>query len=326
MPQRIAQLKDWLNTLPGMEAYSFEPASGDASFRRYFRIGVGDKSYIAMDAPTDKEDTRPFIHVANALESIGLNVPHIHAKSLQQGFLLLEDLGSVLYLDRLNSQTVDRLYGDAIEALITLQAQGPREGLPHYDSKLLMAEMGLFRDWLLDAHLKLTLSQQERQLLDNLFEVLTENALQQPQVCVHRDFHSRNLMVVENNNPGVIDFQDAVIGPVTYDLVSLLKDCYIEWPSEQIEAWALGYFKLAAQTGVITTEDESKFLTWFDLMGVQRHLKASGIFARLNQRDGKPGYLQDIPRTLNYILAVADRYQATRELGDFLRQRVISQL
>jgi aminoglycoside/choline kinase family phosphotransferase len=326
MPQRIAQLKDWLNTLPGLDAFSIEPASGDASFRRYFRIGVGDKSYIAMDAPTDKEDTKPFIHVANAFERIGLKVPHIHAKRLDQGFLLLEDLGSALYLDQLNSQTVDRLYSDAIEALITLQADGPRQGLPRYDSKLLMNEMELFRDWLLDAHLQLKLTQQERQMMDKLFHVLTDNALQQPQVCVHRDYHSRNLMVVEHNNPGVIDFQDAVIGPVTYDLVSLLKDCYIEWSLEQVEAWASGYFKLACQAGILTAEDESTFLTWFDLMGVQRHLKASGIFARLNQRDGKPGYLQDIPRTLSYILGVTDRYREIEELGDFLRLRVMPRL
>jgi aminoglycoside/choline kinase family phosphotransferase len=232
----------------------------------------------------------------------------------------------VVYLDRLNADTADQLYGDALEALVTLQAYGPREGLPRYDSKLLMTEMELFRDWLLDAHLNLKLSQQEQQLLENLFQVLVSNALQQPQVCVHRDYHSRNLMVVEQNNPGILDFQDAVLGPVTYDLVSLLKDCYINWPIDQVEAWAMDYFKLAYQAGVLSAEDESGFLSWFDLMGVQRHLKASGIFARLNRRDGKPGYLQDIPRTLSYILAVAEHYQVTRELGDFLRLRVIPRL
>ncbi|MBW9261882.1 MAG: phosphotransferase [Candidatus Thiodiazotropha sp. (ex. Lucinisca nassula)] len=323
MPQRIAQLKDWLNTLPEFGDYSFEAASGDASFRRYFRIGVKNGSYIAMDAPTDKEDTKPFIRVANEFERIGLNVPHIHAMNLEQGFLLLEDLGDVLYLDRLNPQTVDRLYADALSALVTLQARGPRQGLPQYDRNLLIREMELFRDWLLEAHLKLQLSQEERQLLDELFQSLAENALQQPQVCVHRDYHSRNLMVVDSHNPGVIDFQDAVIGPVTYDLVSLLKDCYIEWPAEQVEVWAMGYYELACQSGVLVEQDESSFLRWFDLMGVQRHLKASGIFARLNKRDGKPGYLQDIPRTLGYILGVADRYQSTQDLGEFLRHRVM---
>ncbi|MCG7982194.1 MAG: phosphotransferase [Candidatus Thiodiazotropha lotti] len=323
MPQRIAQLKNWLNTLPEIGDYSFEPASGDASFRRYFRIGVSNGSYIAMDAPTDKEDTKPFVQIANEFERIGLNVPHIHGMNLEQGFLLLEDLGDVLYLDRLNPQTVDHLYGDALAALVTLQANGPRRGLPQYDRNLLINEMALFRDWLLEAHLKLQLSQDERQLLDELFQLLAENALQQPQVCVHRDYHSRNLMVVDSHNPGVIDFQDAVIGPVTYDLVSMLKDCYIEWPTEQVEAWAMGYFELACQSGVLAEQDESSFLSWFDLMGVQRHLKASGIFARLNKRDGKPGYLQDIPRTLGYILGVADRYQATQDLGEFLRHRVM---
>ncbi|MET0045532.1 MAG: phosphotransferase, partial [Candidatus Thiodiazotropha sp. 6PLUC3] len=228
MPQRIEQLKDWLNTLSGMDNYTFEPASGDASFRRYFRIGVADKSYIVMDAPPEKEDTKPFIQVAEAFEDIGLNVPHIHAKNLEQGFLLLEDLGETLYLDSLSKQTVDRLYGDALGALVTLQACGPVSGLPLYDRDLLISEMSLFSDWLIERHLNLTLSSDERQLLEKTFNELADNALQQPQVCVHRDYHSRNLMVTKSHNPGVIDFQDAVVGPVTYDLVSLLRDCYID--------------------------------------------------------------------------------------------------
>ncbi|MES9860796.1 MAG: phosphotransferase [Candidatus Thiodiazotropha sp. LLP2] len=323
MPQRIEQLKIWLNSLPGIVDYSFEPASGDASFRRYFRIGVANKSYIAMDAPPEKEDTRPFIQVAEAFEAIGLNVPHIHAKNLEQGFLLLEDLGDRLYLDGLSSQTVDRLYGDALGALVTLQACGPVKGLPLYDRKLLLSEMGLFRDWLIERHLKLTLSYEECQLLERTFNELAENALQQPQVCVHRDYHSRNLMITKSHNPGVIDFQDAVVGPVTYDLASLLRDCYIEWSEEQVEAWVKGYFELACQSGVLSQEHEDQFLTWFDLMGIQRHLKASGIFARLYQRDGKPGYLQDIPRTLNYIVNVADRHESMADLVGFLRKRVI---
>jgi N-acetylmuramate 1-kinase len=323
MPQRIEQLKDWLNTLPGMVDYSFEPASGDASFRRYFRIGMADKSYIAMDAPPEKEDTKPFVHVADAFERIGLNVPHIHAKDLDQGFLLLEDLGSRLYLDSLSSQTVDRLYGDALGALVTLQACGPVTGLPLYDRKLLLSEMELFREWLIGRHLKLTLSDDEQQLLDRTFAVLADNALQQPQVCVHRDYHSRNLMVTNPHNPGVLDFQDAVVGPVTYDLVSLLRDCYIEWPSQQVEEWAMGYYELARQSGVLSHEHESQFLTWFDLMGIQRHLKASGIFARLNHRDDKPGYLNDIPRTLNYIAEVAERYESLKDFVAFFAQRVM---
>jgi aminoglycoside/choline kinase family phosphotransferase len=326
MPQRIEQLKHWLNTLPGLDGYTFEPASGDASFRRYFRIGVAQKSYIAMDAPPEKEDPKPFVQVAEAFEAIGLNVPHIHAKDLDKGFMLLEDLGAVLYLDRLSSETADRLYGDALGALVTLQACGPRTGLPLYDRNLLMTEMGLFRDWLLERQLELTLNQHEKQLLDQTFKDLADSALQQPQVCVHRDYHSRNLMVRSQHNPGVLDFQDAVIGPVTYDLVSLLRDCYIEWPEDQVLDWAAGYFELACQSGVLSPEHEASFMTWFDLMGVQRHLKASGIFARLNQRDGKPGYLKDIPRTLNYIDRVGDRQESLQDFVAFLRQRVIPTL
>ncbi|MCU7905531.1 MAG: phosphotransferase [Candidatus Thiodiazotropha sp. (ex Epidulcina cf. delphinae)] len=322
MPQRIEQLKAWLTSLPGLSDFSFEPASGDASFRRYFRIRAAGQSYIAMDAPPEKEDSKSFVWVARAFESIGLNVPHIHAKDLAQGFMLLEDLGSALYLDKLTTKTVDRLYGDALGALATLQACGPLQGLPRYDRTRLMQEMALFREWLLGKELNLTLTDDEQRMLDQVFELLADNALQQPQVCVHRDYHSRNLMVTDRHNPGILDFQDAVIGPVTYDLVSLLRDCYIGWPDEQVDAWAMGYFELAQQSGVLRAVDEAQFLTWFDLTGVQRHLKASGIFARLNQRDGKSGYLKEIPRTLGYIDRLAGRHRPLESLVGFLHQRV----
>ncbi|MEJ2405460.1 MAG: phosphotransferase [Candidatus Thiodiazotropha sp.] len=308
MPQRIELLKGWLDSLPEINGYQFEPASGDASFRRYFRITVAEGTYIAMDAPPEKETLSPFVHVAQAFEAIGLNVPHIHARDDRQGFLLLEDLGKPLYLDHLNGETVQRLYGDALGALVTLQACGPREGLPDYDRELLLREMSLFRDWLLVSQLHLELDDEEEHLLSQVFELLIESALEQPKVCVHRDYHSRNLIVSPRQNPGILDFQDAVIGPVTYDLVSLLRDCYIAWPQPQVEAWVTGYFELACQSGVLLVEDESRFIRWFDLMGMQRHLKASGIFARLNLRDGKPGYLKDIPRTLDYIVQAAGRY------------------
>jgi N-acetylmuramate 1-kinase len=326
VPQRITQLKKWLETLPGLSGFSFDLASGDASFRRYFRIGVAGNSYIAMDAPPEKENSEPFVRVAESFERIGLNVPHIFAKDLQQGFMLLEDLGDDLYLGRLTPETVNRLYGDALGALATLQACAPIEGLPLYDRNLLIQEMALFRDWLLTGFLKLTLSHDEQQLLDRTFDDLAASALQQPQVCVHRDFHSRNLMVRPKHNPGILDFQDALVGPATYDLVSLLRDCYIEWPDDQVEAWAMGYFELACQSGVLRAEHEAQFLIWFDLMGIQRHLKASGIFARLNLRDGKSGYLKDIPRTLNYIDRIAGRYESMSDFVRFLRQRVISHL
>ncbi len=326
MPERIKQLKAWLASLPGMEGMSLEPASGDASFRRYFRVAVAGNSYVAMDAPPEKEDTSPFIRMADAFESIGLNVPHIHARELQQGYLLLGDLGSVLYLDQLNESNVDRLYGDALGALVTIQACGPREQLPDYDRALLMQEMELFRDWLLGRQIGLKLSATENAMLDQTFAFLADSALQQPRVCVHRDYHSRNLMVTEKHNPGILDFQDAVLGPVTYDLVSLLRDCYISWPRAQVEAWVLGYFELAVQSGVLQKEHEDQFLRWFDLMGVQRHLKASGIFARLNQRDGKPGYLRDIPRTLHYITDLMGVYPELVKLGEMIQKRIMPKL
>ncbi|MEN8177141.1 MAG: phosphotransferase [Pseudomonadota bacterium] len=326
MPHRIKQLKAWLASLPDMDEISFEPASGDASFRRYFRVGTHGKSYIAMDAPPEKEDTAPFIRMAQAFESIGLNVPHIHAGNPDQGYLLLGDLGSTLYLDRLDASNVERLYGDALGALVTIQACGPRAGLPNYDRALLMQEMELFREWLLGRLLGLDLSTSEHAMLDQTFSFLADSALQQPRVCVHRDYHSRNLMFTESHNPGIIDFQDAVLGPVTYDLVSLLRDCYISWPRAQVEAWAMGYFELAVQSGVLQKEHEDQFLRWFDLMGVQRHLKASGIFARLNQRDGKPGYLWDIPRTLRYIVDIMDSYPELTALGEMIQKEILSAL
>jgi len=326
MPQRIEQLKAWLSSLPQISEFSLEPASGDASFRRYFRIRVNGASYIAMDAPPKREDTAPFIRMAEAFESIGVNVPHIHARNLQQGYLLLEDYGSDLYLDRLNDATADRLYGDALGALVTIQACGPRDNLPEYDRGLLLREMELFKDWLVGQQLELQLSDAEHAMLGQVFDFLVENALEQPRVCVHRDYHSRNLMHTESHNPGILDFQDAVLGPVTYDLVSLLRDCYISWPRERVEAWALGYFELALQSGVLQAEHEDQFLRWFDLMGVQRHLKASGIFARLNRRDGKPGYLQDIPRTLDYIVGQASVYPELALLGELLECRVLPAL
>jgi aminoglycoside/choline kinase family phosphotransferase len=185
-----------------------------------------------------------------------------------------------------------------------------------------MQEMALFRDWLLVKELNLDLTESENKLLAEAFDLLAENALQQPQVCVHRDFHSRNLMVTASHNPGILDFQDAVIGPVTYDLVSLLRDCYVCWPDEQVRDWVMGYFELAVQSGILPSDHEAQFMTWFDLMGIQRHLKASGIFARLNQRDGKPGYLNDIPRTLNYIVQRESEFESLQALSDFIQRRV----
>ena len=324
MPKRVELLRAWLTNVLGMDSVDIETASDDASFRRYFRVIVeGEKPRIAMDAPPDKEDCRPFVALAEQFGTLGLHVPKVFAQDLDQGFLLLEDLGSTHYLDVLNNETADRLYGDALSALAVIQSIGPRQGLPAYDAEMLHREMTLFTDWLVGRHLGIALNEADLAMLNESFTQLVSSALEQPQVCVHRDYHSRNLLVCSSPSPGIIDFQDAVVGPVTYDLVSLLKDCYIDWPEERIKDWAAGYFQLAVQSGIIRLEDEGRFLRWFELMGIQRHLKASGIFARLNHRDGKPGYLNDIPRTLNYIVGVADQHPEVADLGQFIRQRVL---
>lgn len=311
LDNRREALQGWARRQLNWPDASLAPASADASFRRYFRIQRDATSYILMDAPPEREDCEPFVHVTQLLLGLGLHVPEILARDRKQGFLLLSDLGSRLYLHELDEANVDRLYGDALGALATLQARDPLgSALPPYDRKLLMSEMSLFRDWLLGTHLNLLPDDGQRARLQQAFELLADSALQQPQVCVHRDYHSRNLMVSDYHNPGILDYQDAVIGPVTYDLVSLLRDCYISWPRQRVEAWALGYYELAQQTGILRPgqADERRFLRWFDWMGIQRHLKASGIFARLNHRDGKPGYLDDIPRTLGYVREVTSRY------------------
>lgn len=323
LSQRLEELQQWLKNELGLGNFEITPASSDASFRRYFRVTFADgESRIVMDAPPDQEDSHPFVRIARRLYGIGLNVPEILAEDLKKGFLLLSDLGTTQYLGVLDENNVERLYGDALGALAVLQACGPdAEELPHYNRTLLMAEMELFREWFVGKHLVIELSESEQTLLNESFSRLAGLALEQPQVSVHRDYHSRNLMVCAHN-PGILDFQDAVFGPVTYDLVSLLRDCYIAWPRERVEAWALGYHKLALQHGILREPDEAQFLCWFDWMGVQRHLKAIGIFSRLNHRDGKPGYLGDIPRTLRYVSEVTERYPELEPLHDFIEQRV----
>ena len=243
--QRLAALQHWLTRDLAMTVHSIAPASSDASFRRYFRVEHPDGSLIAMDAPPEQEDCRPFLSIAWLLRDLGLHVPAVLEVNLEQGFLLLSDLGDRRYLDVLDANCADALYGDAMSALERLQTRAPRaeSALPPYDQAMLMREMRLFPDWLLTRHLGLELDAGRQQVLDEAFELLAEVALSQPRVCVHRDYHSRNLMVVEGDNPGILDFQDAVLGPITYDLVSLLRDCYIAWPREQVESWALAYLE-----------------------------------------------------------------------------------
>lgn len=321
---RVRQLKQWLTEELGHADWQLEIASADASFRRYFRIVLPDKTLIAMDAPPDKEDIKPFIHVATAFKNIGVNVPEIFAQDLTLGFMLLQDFGSTSFLDELNETTAGKLYQDALNALLTLQTapKPEHESFPPYDEALLMREMALFPDWFLAKHLSITLTTEEQELLNQVFEILRDNALVQPQVWVHRDYHSRNLMIYPDDNPGIIDFQDAVDGAITYDLVSLLRDCYISWSDEQVSEWVAKYLQDLQQRGFCSEVSIDTFCLWFDLMGMQRHLKAIGIFARLNYRDGKPGYLNDIPRTLVYVEKVCEKYPEFAGFAQLIQQKI----
>jgi hypothetical protein len=324
---RLELLRHWLEAGLGWHGVHLAPASADASFRRYFRVSRdGHEPLIAMDAPPGKEDVGPYLKVAAMLEAVGVNAPRVVARNAPDGFLLITDLGSITYLAELQEPArAEPLYADAIAALVRIQARGQAHAaeLPPYDERLLRFEMSLFTDWLLGRHLGLELSAAQSQALATAFDALVANALGQPQVFVHRDYHSRNLMVCAGHNPGILDFQDAVHGPLTYDLVSLLRDCYVEWPQAQVERWALGFRRLAAAAGVEAGGSDAEFLRWFDLMGIQRHLKASGIFARLWHRDGKPGYLPDVPRTLGYIVGACARHPEFAALGTLVSERVL---
>lgn len=314
-------LHAWLRDDLDMGSASLQVASEDASFRRYYRVTCDEKSFIVMDAPPEKEDCSPFLDVSARLHKSGVNVPQVFASDLDRGFLLLSDLGTELYLDSLNPENADRLYRDAMAALLRIQLSAPTENLPPYNETLLLREMQLFRDWLLEKHLGIMLNPGEQAALAELLAWLKDAALSQPQVFVHRDFHSRNLLVTEPN-PGIIDYQDAVLGPCTYDLVSLLKDCYIKWPREKIASWLQVFHDgFSVDRGSLPAAED--FKRSFDLMGVQRHLKASGIFARLYHRDGKSAYLKDIPRTLSYILDLQADYPELDGLVNLLSTRVL---
>jgi aminoglycoside/choline kinase family phosphotransferase len=324
---RLELLCRWLERDLGFTAYTIAPASADASFRRYFRVSRADQpSVIVMDAPPGKEDVRPFLQIAAMLEQFGVNAPRVLAQSAAEGFLLLTDLGTVMYLPQLKRpERTDALYADALAALVRIQAQGDAASrqLPPYDEKFLRFEMSLFPEWLLARHLQLQLTAAEQGVLDAAMTGLVTNSLEQPQVFVHRDYHSRNLMVCPDANPGILDFQDAMRGACTYDLVSLLRDSYIAWPQERVAGWALQFRRMSQDAGLPAGRDDAQFLRWFDLMGVQRHLKVGGIFARLYHRDGKDGYLADIPRTLRYAVDSCARHADFNALGELIATRVL---
>jgi N-acetylmuramate 1-kinase len=317
---RKITLLDWLENDLLLPVLKCEPASSDASFRRYFRITLPEQQLIAMDAPPDKENIPQFIKVAELLRQANVKVPIIYHQNLEDGFLVLEDFGMQSFLDKLTPENADILYSNALNSLLALQTNAILDShLPKYDNALLKRELGIFADWFLNQVLGVEIPEA---LWDSVSNILIDSALEQPVTCVHRDYHSRNLMVLDDNLPGVIDFQDAVIGPITYDLVSLLRDCYIAWPQQQVESWTAQYYQKLLQTGLIAC-DLPNFMRWFNLMGLQRHLKAIGIFSRLHLRDGKSGYLNDIPRTLGYVVAQSQSLPELSGFDDFLQQYVL---
>ena len=321
---RLNTLIQWLKGLEPswqLDLGSLCPASADASFRRYFRIESKNPqftTFIVMDAPPQHETLTAFIQVDLLLSEAGLNVPKILEKNISEGFLFLNDLGTKTYLAELNGETADRLYQDATHALVQMQLASKPNVLPNYDEALLQRELDLFPDWYLKKHLGIDLGDVQQAQLKKSFALIIENNLAQAKVYVHRDFHSRNLMVTEMNNPGVIDFQDAVYGPITYDASSLWRDAYIAWPEERVIDWVIQFWEEGRKTGLPMPSDFGQFYRDFEWMGLQRHLKVLGIFARLFHRDGKDGYLKDIPLVLEYAIATANRYIELKPLARIL--------
>ena len=322
--QRQRLIEAWLSELRPGRAFALAPASADASFRRYFRAALDDGSTsIIMDAPPGREDVRPWLHVQSLFQSAGVHVPEVLAADMEQGFLLLSDLGSITYLAALNTsgpaEDVQQLYLDAIDALVRIQLASRPNFLPEYDNVLLKREMDLFPDWYVTKHLNTTLGENQRGQLEECFKKILAVNLAEPRVFVHRDYHSRNLMVT-NPNPGIVDFQDAVHGPISYDLASLFKDAYVDWDEEITLDWLIRYWEKARQAGLPVRSDFSEFHRDYEWMGVQRHLKVLGIFARLYHRDGKDGYLKDMPLVAKYLRAACERYGELTPLRKLLDQ------
>ncbi len=308
--QRQSDILDWLNRELGYIVSDFSAASADASFRRYFRAATNHGTFVVMDAPPEKENCQAFVDSAQALESLGVHTPNIVAKDLDQGFIVLEDLGTRTYLEELK-QNPNSLYSDAIDALIKIQTGKARKDKwspMHYDSQKLTEEMSLFSQWFVNKHLGRSIDEPSLAVWLHIQEFLAQACLEQPQVWVHRDYHSRNLMITKDNSPGVIDFQDMVVGAIGYDLASIFKDCYIEWPRQQQQLW-LEEYRVRAIAELSLPEFSLDTLTrWVDLAGLQRHLKVLGIFCRLNYRDGKDNYLNDLPLVAKYVLEVLEIY------------------
>jgi aminoglycoside/choline kinase family phosphotransferase len=318
---RLALLTEWLGSLDLVDVASIRPASTDASFRRYFRLDVvpalRDKlgaTLVAMDAPPERENVPAFINVAGLLRDAGVTVPAIVARNVEAGFLLLSDLGTTTYLQRLDVDNASFMYSDAVDALIKFQLASQPGVLPEFDRAFVLRELNIFPEWFIGRHLGVQLDDAQRAQLDKVFEAITANVLAQQQVYMHRDFHSRNLMFLDQGNPGVLDFQDAVYGPVTYDLASLLRDAYIQWDEEFVLDWVVRYWQSAKQVGLPVNPDIDTFYRDFEYMGLQRHLKILGIFCRLNYRDGKSTYMGDLPTVMEYVRKTAHRYTELRPL------------
>ena len=336
--KRQQQLTAWLHSLYPDTSFDLAPASADASFRRYFRATFPDRSLIVMDAPPEHEDCRPFVHIAQLFGTAGVHVPQVLAQDLAQGFLLLSDLGNTTYLQALTANNARELYSAATDALITIQLASREKELPQYDEALLLREMRLFPEWYVAKHLGATLTEKQSTTLESIFQRIVQNNLAQPQVYVHRDYHSRNLMYLETSSPdsplqrsplsnslpqagertneknnfltspGILDFQDAVYGPITYDLASLFKDAYIKWEEAEVLDWLISYWEKARAAGLPVHTDFADFYRDYEWMAVQRHLKVLGIFARLSHRDGKDGYLKDLPLVMDYLRKACERY------------------
>ena len=316
---RYAHIQNWLKRQLHGRRFSLAPASADASFRRYFRVTLPDATLILMDAPPEQEDCRPFVHVAGLMAAAGLNVPALLAQDLEQGFLLMTDLGSTTYLAALNDDNADRLFRDATDALIRWQLASREDTLPPYDEALLRRELDLFPEWYIGRHLGIELGAQQRQSLETVFGLIVANNLAQPRTYVHRDYMPRNLMVTVPN-PGVLDFQDAVYGPITYDVASLFKDAFISWDEQRVIDWTIRYWERARSAQLPVAGDFGEFYRDLEWMGLQRHLKVLGIFARICHRDGKPAYVKDTPRFLAYVRAVSERYGSLSPLLRLLDQ------
>lgn len=323
--QRQQALEHWLKNIFPDKKLTLSKLAGDASFRRYFRIRDGGQTYVAMDAPPTKENNVAFIAIAQSFARQGLHVPEILEVDLKQGFLLLSDLGDRLYLTELNAANADLLYDQALAVISniqTCQAVANWE-LPNFGEKIIINELQIFIQWFLQKHLAVELTNNSQAILTQTFEQLIRVANTQPQVCIHRDYHSRNLLCLNNQKVGVLDFQDAAWGPITYDVVSLLRDCYIAWSPSQVLRWALQFYDRYRDVKQLKEYSNDQFLYWFDLVGVQRHLKVLGIFARLYHRDDKALYLGDIPRILNYLMQVSEHHAELKALRGFLQTTVI---